>query len=552
LPNAVRSARRIMKTISPCGTINKTTRKAIALFIVASVSQYGGPALSGSVEQASANNFQDSRENTGENVAILAPASASASVPGSVSGLWHKPNKSVVSDSTFIQQVRAQSDGFEVLLSDFRLAQTSSSVGSDNSSLSKMDELDKDVENHFMDQVQKAIQRHPSVHSGALGERQAIQGIDVAKSYLYPQVNGSLEGGYTLRSRPGTTRTSGFKPTAVLTVSQLLFDAGETNKRISAAQGVATAERYNSMTKAQDFALRAVSTYMDVTRLETQVLLAQDNLTRHELLLDRVQQRTEGGVGNQADLLRARGRLADARAQFIGATGDYEQILSAYQELFGIEPSHVALPTVHPQLADAPNVLVSQALENNFAINRAQSQSQAAQFESDAEQAGRFPKLSLEMEGRQYEANRLGNNDNEVMALVKVDYPFYTGGRLQAQRQRATLKFAQAKADEQALRLEVERQVRSALTDVSTRTEKLVSLELAVEADRQTFDNYLELFTVGRRTFTDLLDAQRDLFANSVELIDARVQLDLSRFILSQMTGNLLEFFNVVEIPDHE
>ena len=114
--------------------------------------------------------------------------------------------------------------------------------------------------------------------------------------------------------------------------------------------------------------------------------------------------------------------MADARAQFIGATGDFEQILASYQELFGEQPSHAALPTVHPQLDDVASVLVSRALENNFAINRAQSQSQAAQFVSDAEQAGRYPKLSLEMAGRQYEANRIGNRvrDPEVRTLLKV------------------------------------------------------------------------------------------------------------------------------------
>jgi adhesin transport system outer membrane protein len=537
-----------MKTIIQNGTITNPACKALAILIVATVSQYSGLAVGGSLEQPFSGNSQDTRESAGKDVASLAPTS----VPAAVSAQWRKQKKSSVAEGTFMQQVHAQSDGLEVLLSDFRLAQISSAVDSHNTSSSKVDGLGSAVENHFMNEVRKAIERHPSVYSGALSERQAVQGVDVAKSYLYPQVVGGLEGGYTLLSRPGATSDKGFKPTAVLTVTQLLFDAGETRDRISSAQGLAKAERYNSMTKAQDFALRAVSTYMDVTRLETQLLLAQDNVTRHELLLDRVRQRTDGGVGNQADLLRARGRLEGARAQSIGATGDFEQILASYQELFGVQPTHVALPTVHPSFDNAPNELVSQALENNFSINRAQSQSLAAKFESDAEQDGRFPKVSFEMEGRQYEANRISNRDHEVTALLNIKYPFFTGGRLQAQRQRATLKFAQAKADERALRLEVERQVRFAITDIYTRTGKMASLELAVEADRQTFDNYLELFTVGRRTLIDLLDAQRDLFANSVALVNSRVQLDLSRFILSQMTGSLLEFFNVEEIPDHE
>jgi len=547
----MRFARWIMKTNLSNGTIINSASKAIALSIVATVSLYSGSALGGSEEQGLPSIFKSDTEA----VALLAPVSTPTPSPNPtptpipIPGMPEEPNKPVGSSGAFLQQVREQDEGLEVLLSDFRLTQASSSSGGENSSSSKMD--GDDADKHFMDQVQSAIRRHPSVHSGALSELQAIQGVNVAESYLYPQVTGGLEGGYSLRNRPGRVASKGFSPTAVLTVNQLLFDAGQTHDRISAAQSLANADHSNSMTKAQDFALRAVSTYMDVTRLETQVLMAQDNLARHELLLDRVQQRTDGGVGGRADVLRARGRLADARAQLIAAMGEFEQIHAAYQELFGVQPSHVALPTVHPQLGNAPNDLVSQALQSNFSINRAHAQSEAAQFESDAELAGRYPKLSLVMEGRQYEANRINNQDNEVTALLNFTYPFYTGGRLQAERERASIKLSQMKADEQALRLEVERQVRFSITDISSRTEQLASLELAVEADRQTFDNYLELFTVGRRSYIDLLDAQRDLFANSVALVNSRVQLDLSKFILSQKTGSLLEFFSVKEIPDH-
>ncbi|MBF0283892.1 MAG: TolC family outer membrane protein [Magnetococcales bacterium] len=409
------------------------------------------------------------------------------------------------------------------------------------------------TDKHFMEQVRTAILRHPIVRSGALSERQAIQGIDVAKSALFPQVNGGFEGGPSVVKRPGYQSQTSLAPTAVLTINQLLFDAGETFDRVAAAEGTAKAERYQSMTVAQDFALRAVSAYMDVTRLKTQVSLAQDNLTRHEKLLGRVRERTEGGVGNQADLLRARGRIEEANAQLISAQGDYERILAIYQELFGTQPTHKGLPTVHPLSNGDVNLLVSSALQNNLELKSAQEKTKAAKFESDAEQASRFPKLTFEMEGRKYEVTHLGaNDDHEVRALMKVNYPFYTGGKLEAQRERASLRHAQVGSDEQKVRLEVERQVRSAVTDVSSRTKTLASLELAVEADRQTVDNYSDLFIVGDKSLLDLLDAQRDYFNNSVRRINTRVQLDLSRFVLLQMTGNLLGFFTVEELPDHD
>lgn len=65
----------------------------------------------------------------------------------------------------------------------------------------------------------------------------------------------------------------------------------------------------------------------------------------------------------------------------------------------------------------------------------------------------------------------------------------------------------------------------------------------AVVADSMTVETYMEQFGIGRRSLSELLDAERDLFLNATALIDRRIDHDLSWFRLQGLTGQLLPLF---------
>ncbi|WP_430469316.1 TolC family protein [Thalassospira lucentensis] len=404
---------------------------------------------------------------------------------------------------------------------------------------------------HFFDEVRNAIMRHPSVQTGILSERQAERVVDEARSALYPQLSASLRGEQSLVER-SSGGDSDFSPDAVLTVNQLLFDFGETFDRIEAAQNQVVAEKFTAQSQAQQFALRAISAYFDVTRLQTLILLAEDNLAQHRLLLEQVRARSDARVGSQADLMRARSRVAEAEGRLISITGEYEQVLAIYRELFGAEPSHTDLPARDPLPRIDATALIDRAIENNPVYRSTSAARVAAKFESDAADASAWPSISAEVSGIKYGIDNPSDDDHEVVGMLRFDYPLFTGGRVTAQRERAELRHAQARNQEQSTLLEVERQVRATLSDLAAQTRRVQSQEMAVEAGRQTFADYMELFLVGRRELTDLVDAQRDLFDDAVILINTRISMDVSRYVLLSLTGDLLPYFDVRELSVHE
>lgn len=398
----------------------------------------------------------------------------------------------------------------------------------------------------FTSAVGEAIRRHPSLRASALGEQQAREAAREAQGALYPQIAVGLEGRHSLTADRATS-AAGTNPAAVLTINQLLFDAGAAFDRVAAAQARAVAQRYSALDAAHEFALRAISTYHDVVRLASLVALAEDNLTSHEGILGRVRERTEGGVGNRADLVRARGRLADARSRLIDLRGEYDQVLAAYLEIFEQPPTHTALPALPLDLPDAEDALARMEASNPRLRGMA-AEVEATDRDREAEVATRWPAVTFELAGRQYLREDDFQDRSDVSVMLRGSYRLFTGGADAARRQRALYRHAQAVEDERALRLELAREVRSALVEVATRTERLRALEFALQADRDTFATYLDLFTIGRRGLTDVLDAQRDLFATSVDLVNGRVALDLSRYVVLALTGDLLDRFDVREV----
>ncbi|HLT79202.1 MAG TPA: hypothetical protein VKZ87_17590, partial [Ferrovibrio sp.] len=61
--------------------------------------------------------------------------------------------------------------------------------------------------------------------------------------------------------------------------------------------------------------------------------------------------------------------------------------------------------------------------------------------------------------------------------------------------------------------------------------------------------SYLDLFSIGRRSLTDVLEAQQDLFSTRTALVDERIALDLAHYVLAGVTGQLLDIFEVGELP---
>jgi len=395
------------------------------------------------------------------------------------------------------------------------------------------------------EKIQQAIEQQPGILAQRSRERESVLRIDEVRAVRRPQVNAGLEYRNDLQ-RTESLPDRGSRVDAVVTLSQLLLDFGASSKRVRAADLSAEAAFWQSQSSVEEEVLYAVNAYLDVARLTAQRQLAEHNLEQHQRIFEDVSLRREAGAGSRADVLRAQSRLSDAESRLVTLEGELARAINVYQEAFFTTPDVLALPQGAALLSDAnADRLLDRALAQNAALRSQTLTSEASDAEAQATRNARLPSLSVAVEGRQFDVNDFNESDNDVALLFNVDYTPYSGGATSSRVAQAVERQQQSQYEQQALRRELEREVRSAYTDTRTRRAELEAQTATLAAEEEALLAYRDQFAVGRSSINDLLDAQRDLFQTALELINRRVRWEQAAFQQLAVTGELLDVMEI-------
>ncbi|TNH14225.1 TolC family protein [Halomonas sp. BL6] len=395
------------------------------------------------------------------------------------------------------------------------------------------------------EKIQQAIEQQPGILAQRSRERESVLRIDEVRAVRRPQVNAGLEYRNDLQ-RTESLPDRGSRVDAVVTLSQLLLDFGASRERVRAADLSAEAAFWQSQSSVEEEVLYAVNAYLDVARLTAQRQLAEHNLEQHQRIFEDVSLRREAGAGSRADVLRAQSRLSDAESRLVTLEGELARAINVYQEAFFSTPDVLALPQGAALLSDAnADRLLDRALAQNAALRSQTLTSEASDAEAQATRNARLPSLSVAVEGRQFDVNDFNESDNDVALLFNVDYTPYSGGATSSRVAQAVERQQQSQYEQQALRRELEREVRSAYTDTRTRRAELEAQTDTLAAEEEALLAYRDQFAVGRSSINDLLDAQRDLFQTALELINRRVRWEQAAFQQLAVTGELLDVMEI-------
>ena len=411
----------------------------------------------------------------------------------------------------------------------------------------------------FLSLVADAARRHPDVGEALarVGENRGT--LREAKSVRYPQIEAGFDtvGSLTNRTSVGGEEQripsqSVLRPDAVISVSQLIFDAGSSYHRVSAALARTDAAQAGAAQTLNDVALRALATYFDVLRYQLAVRIATENFDEHKRLTGYVVERVEMRAGSQSDVLRATSRSNEAEAQLILAVSALRRSEATLIEMFGRLEEALPPPLLLPETILDETLAVDRALARNASVEAARMLVEAARDELIAERRAAYPSVTLEVNGRQYDVASFDERLYDVGARFVVRYKLYSGGAERGRQERAAAQLRQARYREDARRLAVERLVMSSLADVAARWERMGAYGLTVAANLSARDAYEEQFALGRTSFMDMLDVQRELFTAQMQWLNAIVDFFLAQYGMAAITGDLLPFLGLDDLaPPH-
>lgn len=406
--------------------------------------------------------------------------------------------------------------------------------------------LAQDTKVKLSDTVSTALEYSPRLQ--VLQANQEAIGFELnrAEGGYYPQVDVAFGYGAEAHSDVITRRQDkehNFydRMEASIRLSQLLYDGKETRSLVEIEEAKLASAGYRTFDNAEAIALDAIIAHMEVYRQRELVGLAQINVNDHLEILDKLEERQEGGAGSIADVDQTQARLARAYASLAQTMADLKSAQANYQRVVGKLAGDVEFFNVPPGIT--PKTLeeaVAQTTENNPKTLALDANIDEADRRVELSKSNFLPKVHAELTSSyedQIESSDTYEHNNQ--AMVRLRWNIFNGHSDVADRKAAMARKMQATAqrnDQQDLVIE---ETRATWAELEAARKQVVSFGDALNYNQKTLDSYLKQFNVGQRTLLDVLDAHNEKFQSAGLMVTARTNEVIATERLLALTGKL-------------
>jgi len=370
------------------------------------------------------------------------------------------------------------------------------------------------------------IANNPGLSAAAWDTETAQAEQDIAKAELLPRLN--AVSGYTHYldsqrlvpvSGPGQSGSFSndiFSGDLVLTMP--LFTAGRLQNQVKARDFFLMSTEHRLVRTRQELVFNISSVFYSILtqrKVIESLEFSQKALAEHRW---RVKQLIEAQKAAQVDLLRTEVRLADIEQKLISERNTLDIQHSVLAELLGVENRRIEITG---QLQSEPSKIdVQQGLWKAYAqrpdLKSTESELKAQDRLVDSAKAQRWPEIDIQAAyGGRWSAGSVtgGNSTSGDVGSVGVllTLPIFEGGKIDAtiRREKSRLNAAQQRA--RALKLRIQREVRSAASSVESTFARVQTTEKSIEQAEESLRIESQKYELGKGTIVDVLDSQAAL-----------------------------------------
>lgn len=347
----------------------------------------------------------------------------------------------------------------------------------------------------FRDTIRVAMERHPQVRAAQSRVEAAQHGLSASKWGRYPSLSAEMsrnDNGDTLRR---------------VQVQQPLWAGGRIDADIDLSNsrvGVAS-----ESLKEAEFALaeQMVLAAVELAKTRVQLARARESLEAYQKLLSAIERRADGGLGLQSDVTLARSRIEQARAIAAQFEANERRANLRWMALTGQPSTGLAVPEQTPADTGTLQELQDEAKAFSPTIARLKAEAEAAGFDADVTKAVIWPQLSL----RAVRSWQTGiTNQTETQYLGVLEYQPGAGiGVVDRARAAYSQRDAALAQIDKAVR-DLEEQVGAAHADRAGFSARVQALQSASAANAEVIDSFMRQYNIGKRTWLDVLNAQRE------------------------------------------
>lgn len=406
---------------------------------------------------------------------------------------------------------------------------------------------------------------HPELRAAYTRFKVSEKQVEQAEAGYWPTIDVTAGFGYEHTDSPGTRRKgliSGDDTVELLrreigiSLRQELFSGFHTRSEVERTSYATSAEQWRLYSIAEDLALEVSNVYIDLIKAEKLVALSEKNLSAHQEIYEQIKIRTESGFGSSADLSQINGRLAKAHSNLIAAKNNFLDSKVTFYRVIEQRPENLIVP--YPDASLLPKTEeegLQLALKNHPVIKSATNDIHSARAQYDASKSTYYPTVSFDVDANfnnnldgedgSSVTDDVGGKNNEVIAMVRVSYNIFSGGRDKAYAKETAYKMNEAKE----LNRSVYRQVTEGFILSWNAFEQLnlqkKYIKIHVIASKDTQSDYKEQFQIGQRSLLDLLDTENELFQARRDFLDAEFTEISAQYRILHAMGLLVDALRV-------
>lgn len=336
-----------------------------------------------------------------------------------------------------------------------------------------------------------------------------------------------------------TTRSASAK------LAYTLFDFGQRDARLAAADATLSAAGYSRDVTVATIWLDTVQRYFNIGRTQRLIEATRTAEEAARASLAAAEKRAQVGSATQLDVLQARASLAQATLTRVKAEGQLALDRGLLAQVLGISPT--GLPALVPIPADLPLLpippselqrILDEAMYARPEVRQAMASIDAAEANIRAARASGLPSVALAAglnATRDDNGKRAGNSIG-----ITLNVPLDINGATRAQVQQA-----QAQRDAQTASLELSRRAveSDAWQSYYTLSSALETVQAAILVERnarQAAEAALARYQAGVSSILDVLNAQSAEATASQQLAAARFDWLTARATLAWALGGTL------------
>jgi outer membrane protein len=399
----------------------------------------------------------------------------------------------------------------------------------------------------------RAYQNNPQLNAQRASVRVTDENVPQALSGYRPKVALTASAGVQYTD---TNITSGGSPTAIvrtethgvnpprsagLTISQTLYNGGQTANKTRAAESQVSGAREGLRVLDEAVLLSAATIYMDYLRDAAIVEVQKSNVRVLEQTLKQTRDRFNVGEVTRTDVAQSEAQLAAGKTQLLTAEANLVTTRANFRRIIGNEPVALApgspvdrfLPATLPSaielsLIENPNVTAAMyGIDVNF-------------LQVKVNEGALLPTVSLQASVQQsYEQQLTVFRAFGASAIAQISAPLYQGGAEYSLIRQSKETLAQQRLNLEQVRDQTRANTVTAWGQLVAGKAQVASAQAQVTASEIALNGVREEAKAGQRTTLDVLNAQQALVNARVALVTAQHDRVVASYAVLSAVGRL-------------